>query len=181
MAEGCQIARQFKVATVCVKPCHVAAAAKLLEGSGAGVSSVLSFPHGADTMAIKVEQARAAVAEGATELDMVINIAALRDGDVSFVQDEIAAVVAAAEGRGVKVILECALLSDEQKRAGAWRRPRPGPRLLKPPPALPRGGPRWKMSACSARRFRPRSVSKPLGAYARWKMLWRWCKRGQAA
>jgi deoxyribose-phosphate aldolase len=112
---ACELARQIKPASVCVKPCHMHLAVSLLAGSNVAVSTVISFPHGADTPAIKAQQAKAAVADGAAELDMVINIAALCEGDLEGVQRDIAAVVAAAQGRPVKAILECALLTDPQK------------------------------------------------------------------
>lgn len=115
---GCELARRYDVKSVCVKPCHVRLAAEILAGSGVRVAATLSFPHGADVPAVKADQARAAIADGVDELDMVINIAMLRDGDVDGLRNEIADVVRVAEGRCVKVILECALLNDEQKLAG---------------------------------------------------------------
>lgn len=140
VASACDLAGRVKAATVCVKPCHVALAAGLLRGSGVGISTVVSFPHGADVPAIKAEQARAAVAEGADELDMVINIAALREGDLALVRRDIAAVVAAVGGRCVKVILECALLTDEQKRAGCQAALAEGAWFLKTSTGFASGG-----------------------------------------
>lgn len=118
VAAACALARQLKVASVCVKPCHVTQAAGLLEGSGVLVSTVVSFPHGADSTSLKAKLARAAIADGAGELDMVINIGALIEGDLEGVEKDIAAVVAAAQGRYVKVILECAMLTDPKKLVG---------------------------------------------------------------
>jgi deoxyribose-phosphate aldolase len=118
LAAGCQLARQVKTAGVCVKPYHVAQAAELLKGSGVMVSTVISFPHGADTTLIKLQQALAAIADGADELDMVVNVAMLNEGDLEGTQRDIAAVVGAAKGRCVKVILECALLTDPKKLIG---------------------------------------------------------------
>jgi len=113
--------RELGAASCCVRPCDVALAAELLAGSGTAVSTVIGFPHGSSTTAVKVAEAREAVAAGALELDLVLNIARLRSGDVEYVRRDIAAVVAecaARPGAFVKVILECAYLSDEAKVAG---------------------------------------------------------------
>lgn len=113
---GCEIARRYHVASVCVKPCHVRLAVRLLEGSDVAVGSVVGFPHGSQTSEVKVSEARQALADGATELDMVMNIGELRSGHMEYVRDEIRAVVETAAGQAiVKVILENAYLTDEQK------------------------------------------------------------------
>ncbi|MCL4505071.1 MAG: deoxyribose-phosphate aldolase [Chloroflexi bacterium] len=113
---GCDLARRYHVASVCVKPCHVALAARLLQGSDVAVGTVIGFPHGAHTTAAKVFEAGDALANGAVELDMVMNIGELRAGNVDMVRSEIKAVVDAARGKAlVKVILENAYLTDEQK------------------------------------------------------------------
>src|SRR5512146_1407131 len=115
---GCQLAASYHVASVCVKPADVALAARLLQGSDVAVGTVIGFPHGNSTTAVKVFEARDALANGAVELDMVINIGALRSGKYDYVRDEIHAVVEAARGKAlVKVILENAYLTDEQKVA----------------------------------------------------------------
>ncbi len=113
---GCELAAHYHVASVCVKPADVALAARLLKGSDVAVGTVIGFPHGNATTAVKVFEARDALANGAVELDMVINIGALRSGKYETVRDEIYAVVEAARGKAlVKVILENAYLTDEQK------------------------------------------------------------------
>ncbi len=117
---GCELAKRYHVASVCVKPCYVALAARLLAGSDVAVGTVIGFPHGGSATAIKVAEARQAMADGAVELDMVINIGELRSGHSGYVCDEIRAVVDAAKGHAngqaiVKVILENAYLADEQK------------------------------------------------------------------
>lgn len=114
---GCELARRFNVASVCVKPCHVTLAADLLRGSDVKVSTVIGFPHGSSTSAIKAAEARQALADGAVELDMVLNIGELRSGNAEYVQADIQAVceIAHAAGAMVKVILENAYLTDEQK------------------------------------------------------------------
>lgn len=113
---GCELAAQYNVASVCVKPCHVALAAELLRGTTVAVGTVVGFPHGSSTTATKVFEARDAMANGAVELDMVINIGALRSGDAAFVEQDIRAVCDAAHGRAlVKVIFENAYLTDAEK------------------------------------------------------------------
>lgn len=114
---GCEVARRYHTATVCVKPCHVKLAKKILDGSDVVVSTVIGFPHGSSTTASKVFEANEAIDNGALELDMVLNIGELRGGNNDYVRDDIQAVCQAAHARGakVKVILENAYLSDEQK------------------------------------------------------------------
>ncbi len=115
---GCELAKRYHVASVCCKPADVKLAAGLLAGSDVAVGTVVGFPHGNSTTAIKVAEAKQALADGATELDMVINIGALRSGKNDYVRDEIRAVVDAARGKAlVKVIFENAYLTDAQKVA----------------------------------------------------------------
>ena len=117
----CREAAQFHFATVCVNPAWVALAARLLRGSGVGVCSVVGFPLGATTADVKHYEARRAIFDGATEIDMVINIGALKSGDLQVVERDIAAVVAPCREAGAisKVILEVALLTDDEKIAGS--------------------------------------------------------------
>jgi deoxyribose-phosphate aldolase len=113
---GCELARRYDVASVCVKPCYVALATRLLRGSDVAVGTVIGFPHGAHTTATKVFEAQDALANGAVELDMVINIGELRSGNTAYVQQDIHAVVEVAHGKAiVKVILENAYLTHEEK------------------------------------------------------------------
>lgn len=113
---GCRLAQQYHVASVCVKPCHVKLASKLLAGSDVLVGTVVGFPHGNSTIATKVFETQEAVANGAAEIDMVINIGELRSGHVDYVREEVQAVVNAAHPAAiVKVIFENAYLTDEQK------------------------------------------------------------------
>jgi len=118
VAKGFEIALKYDVASVCVKPYHVAFAKSVLAGSDVAVSTVIGFPHGSTTTATKVFEAQEAVANGAVELDMVINIGKLRSGEVAYVRDEIAKIVAAGTGALIKVILENAYLDHDQKVAG---------------------------------------------------------------
>jgi deoxyribose-phosphate aldolase len=117
--QGCEVADRYKVASVCARPADVARCAELLAGSPVEVGTVVGFPHGAHATATKVFEAERALADGAVELDMVINIGRLRSGEDAYVEDDIRAVVAAASGRAlVKVILENAYLTDDEKVRG---------------------------------------------------------------
>lgn len=119
----CQEAVRLHVAAVCVNPCHAVLAKSLLEGSPVLLCVVIGFPHGMNTSDTKAFEARRAIAAGANELDMVVNVAALLEGDYATVENDIRAVCAEASKApkpvSVKVILETALLADEQKVAGA--------------------------------------------------------------
>src|SRR4029079_713754 len=116
----CREAAEFKFATVCVNPVWVAESARLLRGSGVGVCSVVGFPLGATTADVKHYETRRAIFDGASEIDMVINIGALKSGDLQTVERDIAAVVGPCREANVvsKVILEVALLNDDEKVAG---------------------------------------------------------------
>jgi deoxyribose-phosphate aldolase len=113
----CREAALFKFATVCVNPVWVATCAKLLAGSGVGVCSVVGFPLGATTADVKGYETRRAIFDGATEIDMVINVGALKSGDLRTVERDIEAVTTPCRDCGVisKVIIEAALLTDEEK------------------------------------------------------------------
>jgi len=117
----CREAAQFHFATVCVNPGWVALAANLLRGSGVGVCSVVGFPLGATTADVKHYETRRAIFDGATEIDMVINVGALKSGDLQTVERDIAAVVAPCREANVisKVILEVVLLNDDEKIAAS--------------------------------------------------------------
>lgn len=114
---GCDLAIRYDVATVCCRPADTALCVERLAGSDVEVGSVVSFPHGHALTATKVAETRALVEAGAVEIDMVLNIGWVRSGLMAQVQDDIAAVVAAADGRVVKVILENAYLDHDQKVA----------------------------------------------------------------
>jgi deoxyribose-phosphate aldolase len=111
-----KICIENKVFSMCVKPCDIKSAKTLLEGSGVKVSCVLSFPHGADTTAVKVCQAKQAVKDGVDEIDMVMNIGKFLGEDYHYVLEDIAAVVEVAHTYGVlvKVIQESGYLTLEQ-------------------------------------------------------------------
>ncbi len=113
-----QMCMKKNVYSMCVKPCDIAVAKTLLEGSGVKVSCVLSFPHGADTMEVKAFQARQAIEHGVDEIDMVMNIGRFLGDDFHYVVEDIKAVVDVAHKQGVpvKVIQESGLLTLEQVR-----------------------------------------------------------------
>lgn len=113
------IAAEWKVFSVCVRPSDIPHAVERLAGTGVAVGTVIGFPHGTTSTEAKVAEVRQALADGATEFDMVVNIGALRSGFDDRVVDDIAAVVAAASGHITKVILETALLDDEQIARGS--------------------------------------------------------------
>lgn len=111
----CQEAADYHFASVCVNPCHVALAARLLQGTGVKVCTVIGFPLGANTWETKAFETKDAIAKGAQEVDMVINIGALKSGNHALVEKDIRAVVEAASGALVKVIIETCYLTDEEK------------------------------------------------------------------
>lgn len=112
----CAEAKEYNFATVCINPSYVPTAAAILEGSDVGITTVIGFPLGATTTFTKVEETKDAIKAGATEVDMVINIGWLKSKDYDAVQEDIAEVVAAANGQAVvKVIIETGLLTDEEK------------------------------------------------------------------
>lgn len=112
-------AAEYGVFSVCVRPSDVAHAAQRLAGTGVAVGTVIGFPHGTTSTAAKVAESRQALADGAVELDMVQHIGALRGGQTELVADDIRAVVGAADGHIVKVILETVFLSPEQIALGS--------------------------------------------------------------
>ena len=130
--KGCEVAKKYKVATVCCRPSEVALVKQLLQGSDVKTTTVIGFPHGCNKTETKVFEAEQAIKDGAVELDMVLNIGRLLDGDYDYVKKDIQAVVEAAhrsratrnERREtsderrilVKVIFENYYLTDEQKK-----------------------------------------------------------------
>ena len=111
----CAEAREYDFASVCVNSCNVALCKSLLKGTDVEVCTVIGFPLGAMSTTAKAYETKEALADGADEFDMVINIGALKDGNTDYVTDDIHAVVKAANGKTVKVIIETCLLTDEEK------------------------------------------------------------------
>jgi deoxyribose-phosphate aldolase len=112
----CDEAIEYKFKAVCVNPTFVEYCSDLLKDSGVNIATVIGFPLGANTSDTKAFETKDAIEKGANEIDMVINIGALKDADYKLVEEDIASVVAAADKRAiVKVIIETALLSEEEK------------------------------------------------------------------
>ncbi|PAB59166.1 deoxyribose-phosphate aldolase [Anaeromicrobium sediminis] len=112
----CEEAKKYKFASVCVNSCYTKLVAKELEGTGVDVTTVVGFPLGAMEIESKAFETKRSIELGATEIDMVINIGALKDKDYDYVLRDIKAVVDAAKGKAlVKVIIEACLLTDEEK------------------------------------------------------------------
>jgi deoxyribose-phosphate aldolase len=114
---GCRLAREYNVASVCIKPYAVRRAAELLAGSTVAASTTIGFPHGGHLTSVKVFESQQAMADGARELDMVVNIGKVLSRDWTYVANDIRAVVEAAHKGGaiVKVIFENCFLADEHK------------------------------------------------------------------
>jgi deoxyribose-phosphate aldolase len=117
IAQLCYEARTYHFASVCINPAHVKLAAQLLKGSDVAVCTVVGFPLGATPATVKAFETQQAMRDGATEIDMVINIGALKSKDYRTVYEDVAAVVRTAHAGNalVKVIIEAALLTDEEK------------------------------------------------------------------
>ncbi len=117
--EGCRIAQEYKVASVCVRPSDVKRAAEILRGSPVRVGTVIGFPHGTTTTQTKVGETKEAIADGAVELDVVLNIAKLKSKDYDYVKRDLEAVTSTAHAQNVlvKVIFENCYLDEEEKIA----------------------------------------------------------------
>ena len=114
MIRGMAFAVECNCASVCIKPCFVETAAKLLDGTGIKTGTVVGFPHGSVSTALKISEAKRALDGGAEEIDMVINVGKVRSGEWGFVRDEIAGVNACVSARGalLKVTFETGFLCD---------------------------------------------------------------------
>lgn len=120
----CDEAREYRFGAVCVAPCFVKVAAQALQGSGIKVCTVIGFPHGNNTIEAKVAEARQAALNGADEIDVVLNIGALKEGDGSFLMSEADRVIEGARDVRrdiyVKLIIETAYLTKNEKMLGCW-------------------------------------------------------------
>jgi len=157
VAEGARVALRWQVRSLVVKPAFVAVASRALAGSGVRTVAVVGFPHGGETTETKVTEAREAIAAGADEIDMVINIGALRRRDTGVVFNEIRRVVEAAGRHPVKVIIETAYLTQAEKRLACRLAARAGAAYVKTSTGF---GPKGATAADVAlmRRIVPRSV-----------------------
>lgn len=111
----CEEAKEHHFASVCVNPCWIKLCADLLKGTDTKVCTVIGFPLGARTSEAKAFEANDAVKKGAEEVDMVINVGRLKDKQDDYIYNEIKRIKEACEGRLLKVIIECCLLTDEEK------------------------------------------------------------------
>lgn len=114
---GCQLAAEYRVASVCILPYYLKRCAEILKGSGVKASTTIGFPHGGQTTGIKLAEARQALDDGGEELDMVVNISKVKSGDWDYVRAEIDALTKLTHERGqkIKVIFENCYLDDAQK------------------------------------------------------------------
>jgi len=141
ISQLCEEALQYSFAAVCVNPYYISQVRNLLQGSTVRVCSVIGFPLGANRTSSKVNEVIGALADGATELDMVMNIAAAKDGDWRTVEDDIAAVVKAAASQAVvKVIIETALLSEQEKELACLVAQKAGATYVKTSTGFASGG-----------------------------------------
>jgi deoxyribose-phosphate aldolase len=138
--EALDTAAAHHVFSVCVRPSDVAHAVARLEGTGVHVGTVIGFPHGTTSTEAKVAESRQAVADGAVELDMVVNVGRLRSGLLDDVEADVRAVVEAAGDLVVKVILETAYLSDDEIVAGSAASERAGAAFVKTSTGFAGGG-----------------------------------------
>ena len=142
LEDGCRIAAKYGVASVCIKPYAVQRAVELLAGSGVLVGAVIGFPHGNSTTESKRYETKLACEDGAAEIDMVINIGALKSGDDCLVEDDIRAVVEAAHENYIlcKVIIETALLNDQEKVRACLAAKNAGADFVKTSTGFAKGG-----------------------------------------
>lgn len=159
----CDEARQFGFASVCVNPAWVKRAAEFLQGSGVPVCTVIGFPLGATLPDVKAYEARRAIFNGAREVDMVINIGALKSNDDCAVEDDIRAVVEAAHENHIlcKVIIETALLTDDEKVRACFAAKNAGADFVKTSTGFAKGG-----ATANDVALMRRTVGKALGVKA---------------
>lgn len=141
IAKLCTEAKEYRFASVCVNSAHIAEVAAALAGTDVAPCCVVGFPLGAMETEAKAFEAARAAALGAKEIDMVMDIGAAKEGDFARVEADIAAVVSAIQGRAkLKVILECCLLTDEEKTAACLAAKRAGADFVKTSTGFSTGG-----------------------------------------
>ncbi|MCP4670103.1 MAG: deoxyribose-phosphate aldolase [Desulfobacula sp.] len=136
----CKEALEYGFFSVCVNPCHVKAVKKHLAGSAIKVCSVIGFPLGANTSETKAFETKKAVSDGANEIDMVINVGALKDNNIEKAEADIKAVVQAAQGNTVKVIIETCLLTRKEKIDACMAAQKAGAHFVKTSTGFAGGG-----------------------------------------
>jgi deoxyribose-phosphate aldolase len=162
---GCRLAAEYDVASVCVRPVDVRRAQAILEGTDVKVGTVIGFPHGSSTTATKAFEAQRALADGAVELDMVIDIGALKSGRDDDVRRDVEAVVEIGHRAGaiVKVILENAYLTDDEKVRGSRLTETAGADFVKTSTGFASGGATHEDLALMRRSVTPRVQVKAAG------------------
>lgn len=136
----CAEAKEYGFKSVCVNPCYASLASKQLEGTNVGVAVVVGFPLGATLPSVKAFEAKSSILEGATEIDMVINVGKLKDKDYDYVENEIRAVKNAIGNHVLKVIIECCLLTDEEKVKASELTVKAGADFVKTSTGFSKGG-----------------------------------------
>lgn len=136
----CAEAKEYGFKSVCVNPCYASLASKLFEGTNVGVAVVVGFPLGATLPSVKAFEAKSSILEGATEIDMVINVGKLKDKDYDYVENEIRAVKNAIGNHVLKVIIECCLLTDEEKVKASELTVKAGADFVKTSTGFSKGG-----------------------------------------
>lgn len=142
VVEGCNIAKEYDCATVCVKPCDIEIAVDILKGSDVLVTTVIGFPHGAHPTEVKKKEAEIAISQGCKELDLVMNIGRLKSGDLDLVENEIKQICDLSHKYGVlvKVILENYYLEDDEIRTACKICERAGADFVKTSTGYAKGG-----------------------------------------
>lgn len=136
----CEEAKEYDFASVCVNPAYVPLAASILEGSSVKVCTVIGFPLGMNLPKTKVDEAIACINQGATEIDMVINVGMLKSGNDDYVEAEIKALKDVAKDKVLKVIIETCLLTDEEKVRACLAAKRAGADFVKTSTGFSTGG-----------------------------------------
>lgn len=137
----CKEAKEYNFASVCINPSNISLAYRLLQGTDVKVCTVIGFPLGANATEVKKFETKVAIEDGATEVDMVINVGKLKEEDYDYVLKDIEAVVEAAKGKAlVKVILETCLLNDEEKKIACLLSKKAGADFVKTSTGFSTGG-----------------------------------------
>ena len=137
----CKEAKEYNFASVCINPSHISLAKKELQGTEVKVCTVIGFPLGANATEVKKFETKVAIEDGATEVDMVINVGKLKEKDYDYVLKDIEAVVEAAKGKAiVKVIIETSLLNDEEKKIACLLSKKAGADFVKTSTGFSTGG-----------------------------------------
>jgi len=168
IAAVCGQAREIGAASVCVNPVNVRQAAGLLSGSGVKTCTVIGFPLGANTPEVKAFETRDAIKNGAEEVDMVINVGAAKAGDWNAVEKDIKAVVDAAAGTLVKVIIETCYLTDEEKVSACKAAANAGADFVKTSTGFGTGGANPHDVALMKASIPPRMKVKASGGMRKW-------------